>query len=73
MSTNPVFQIQNPNSPLTQQHFEAIKAALDVLDNAQQQAELAQRAGIDVQAQMDTIKQQRAQLLQIKNTYFPGQ
>jgi hypothetical protein len=70
-STN--FQITNPNSPLHAGHLSDIKSALQALDAAQAQAELAQRAGIDTSAQMTQIADQRRQLLQIKQVYFPGQ
>ena len=73
MSTPNPFIVQNPNSPLTIDHLRQINDALTVLDVAQAQVDLATRAGIDVTAQQAQITQAKAQLRQIKQTYFPGQ
>jgi hypothetical protein len=70
---NPSFTNINPNNPLTIQHLDQIKLALRALDQAESAAELAQAAGIEVTAQLQTIQDQRTQLLKIKNVYFPGQ
>jgi hypothetical protein len=73
MSTPNPFGINNPNSPLTFQHLTDILAALRALDQAEAQADLAQAAGFDVTVQRQRMADQRAQLLKIKNVYFPGQ
>lgn len=73
MSTNQPFLVNNPSSPLTLAHFDQIQTALRALDQAEQQANLAQQAGIDTSSQLSTIQSQRAQLLKIKQVYFPGQ
>jgi len=62
-----------PNSPLTLQHLEQIRNALDVINVAQQQVDLAKRAGIDVSAQETQLADSKGKLLQLKNVYFPGQ
>lgn len=59
-------------SPLGVEHLSQIRNALDVIQNAKGQLELAKRAGIDVADQEDQIKQAETRLLQIKQVYFPG-
>jgi len=61
-----------PNSPLTAAHLEQIRNALDVITIAQQQVELAKRAGVDVSAQETQLKDAQDKLLRLKNVYFPG-
>jgi len=60
-------------NPLNEQDLADIKNALKDLDDADQQAQTAMRAGIDVSEQIKQIKDKRAQLLKIKQVYFPGQ
>lgn len=70
---NPAFLVNNPSSPLTFAHLDQINSALRALDQASAQAELASQAGIDVSNQLSLIASQKAQLLKIKQVYFPGQ
>lgn len=58
--------------PLTDDHKQQMLNAIDALKQAQIQAERAQRAGIDVAAQLDRIKQLQASYGAIKQEYFPG-
>jgi hypothetical protein len=62
-----------PNNPLTFEHLQQIRNALSTAAVAQQHIDLAKRAGIDVSAQEQLLKDQMAKLLAIKNVYFPGQ
>lgn len=62
-----------PTGPLTQQHLDQIKNALDIIALAKQQAEMATRAGVDIGTSLQQLNDTQAKLLQIKNVYFPGQ
>lgn len=73
MSSPSPFGVNNPSSPLTFQHLTDLQAALRALDQAEQQAQLGQQAGFNFEQQLQTIQSQRAQILKIKQVYFPGQ
>lgn len=60
-------------SPLSGEDLGRINTALSNVDKGLAQAELAQRAGIDVSGQIQQLKDTQAKLLQIKQVYFPGQ
>jgi hypothetical protein len=62
-----------PANPLTPDHLAQLKNALDNAKQAQYQAELAKRAGIDVSALEETNNANIAKLRQILQVYFPGQ
>lgn len=62
-----------PGSPLTAEHLSALNNSLDQIKLAQQQIDLAKRAGIDVSGQEATLKQAETQIRQIKSVYYPGQ
>jgi hypothetical protein len=57
---------------LTDEDFEGIKQRLADLDVAEREIERASQAGIDVSEQRKTAKAQRAQLLKLKQVYFPA-
>ena len=59
--------------PLIEKDLKEIDLRLDQLLEADEQIKLAERAGLDVTAFKDTARDQRNQLLKIKQTYFPGQ
>jgi len=61
----------NP-SPLTEEHYQQIRNALDMIAVGEQQIDLARRAGIDVADSEQQVKDAKSKLLQIKNVYFPG-
>lgn len=61
-----------PN-PLTESHLTQIRRSLDIADQALAQIELAERAGVDVSAQKQSLLDSKQKLLQIKNVYFPNQ
>lgn len=58
--------------PLTNAHLDQIKKSLLVADAALAQADLAERAGIDVSAQKAQLLDSKQKLLQVKNVYFPN-
>ena len=62
----------DPKNPLTEQDFERLTEGLQAAQTAIAQAEMAERAGLDVAPLMERAKQSRDQLLKIKNIYFPG-
>jgi len=59
-------------SPLQIEHLSQIRNALDTINNAKAQIELAKRAGINVADQELQIQQAEDRLRQIKQVYFPG-
>lgn len=61
-----------PTNPLGQADLAKINQGLAHVESGLAQAELAQRAGIDVSQQVTQLKQTQQQLLNIKQTYFPG-
>ena len=58
--------------PLTAEHLNQIRNALDVIAIAEQQVELAKRAGIDVALAEQQLRDSKDKLLRLKNVYFPG-
>ncbi len=59
--------------PLGKQDLESINANLSQLLIADEEIRRATAAGIDVSDLADTARAQRAQLLKLKQTYFPGE
>ncbi len=59
--------------PLGEKDLETINANLDQLTIAEEEIRRATSAGLDVTELADTARAQRAQLLKLKQTYFPGQ
>lgn len=59
-------------NPLTDADLDQINANLTQLKVADEQIKLAQQAGLDVTTLKDTANTQRAQLIKLKQTYFPG-
>lgn len=59
-------------APLTETDLEQIKANIQALDIADDAIKTAKQAGLDVTAQEENSKAQRAELLKIKQAYFPG-
>jgi hypothetical protein len=64
--------VAEPNTPLTDADFAEIKARLTDLDEADRQIARAQRAGIDIGDAAARSKEQREQLMKIRQVYFPG-
>lgn len=60
-------------SPLGDAELKRIKDSIGQLDEAQVQADLATRAGIDVSDQKKTITDTRQKLMRIKQVYFPNE
>ncbi len=50
-----------------------INDALEQIKEAKRQAELAQRAGIDVNTDLESILDSEKKLLRIKSVYFPAE
>lgn len=61
------------NSPLPPEKLGEINQALMDIKEAKRQAELAKRAGIDVNAELSSLEDSEKKLTQIKQVYFPGQ
>lgn len=57
---------------LTEQNLQNINTGLEAAEQAERILELAKQAGMDVSQFEARAKQSRAQLLRIKNTFFPG-
>ena len=62
-----------PANPLTPDHLAQLKNALDSIQQAKYQIDLAKRAGIDVAAAEQINNENESKLRQIKQVYFPGQ
>lgn len=60
-------------NPLTPQDLETINLNLAQLTDAEEQIRLAQQAGLEVTDFKTRAREQREQLLKLKQTYFPGQ
>ena len=60
------------DGPLTESDFEGIKQQLETLDDLDEQLRLATQAGVDVTGQKEQARQNREQLIRLKQTYFPG-
>lgn len=61
-----------PGNPLTPEHLDGINEALARLDLARQQIVLAKAAGLDTSQLEGDEQATRAQLMKIKQVYFPG-
>lgn len=59
--------------PLVEKDLVEINLRLDQLLQAEEQIKLAERAGLDVEAQKGSARDLRNQLLKVKQTYFPGE
>ena len=59
--------------PLGAKDLSQIQTNLDRLNLAEDEIKLAEQAGLDVSAFREQARTQRAQLLKIKQTYFPGE
>lgn len=59
-------------NPLTEQHYQVLKAGIDSADSALAQIEKAKRAGLDVSQHETNATKTRQQLNKIKDVYFPG-
>lgn len=59
--------------PLAEKDLQEINLNLDQLLAADEQIKLAERAGLNVEAQKETARTLRNQLLKVKQTYFPGE
>lgn len=64
--------VPTPENPLTGADLARINAALAQAQVGLKQAELAQRAGLDVSGQTAQLQQTISQLTAIKQVYFPG-
>lgn len=60
-------------NPLTDQDLTDLKKALDDSRDADELIEMAQRAGLDVEAFRGRNREARERLTRIKNTFFPGE
>lgn len=58
--------------PLTDADFDELKARMDELEFARREIEKAERAGMDMAAAKDKVRELDAQLKKIKQVYFPG-
>ncbi len=61
-----------PQDLFTEQDLQRINEALAQLDTAQEIIEMGKQAGLDVEQQEERAREQRNQLLRLKNTFFPG-
>jgi hypothetical protein len=62
-----------PESPLTAEHLQQIKNALDAVKRAKVQIELAKRANVPLGDLEQTNLDNEAKLINLKQVYFPGQ
>jgi hypothetical protein len=61
-----------PTHPLTEADYVQLRNGLDAANRAEQQIELARRAGFNVDKQAAQIAATKDQLIKTLNTYFPG-
>lgn len=59
-------------NPLGEGEYQRIMDGIASAEEAIRQAELAERAGIDVGTRLSTARQNRERLLKMKHTYFPN-
>lgn len=59
-------------NPLTDQDLTDLNKALDDSKDADELIEMAQRAGLDVEAFRGRNREARERLTRIKQTFFPG-
>ena len=64
---------QIPANPLTPDHLAQLRNALDNVNQAKYQIDLAKRAGVDVSQLEQIVNDNETKLRQIKQVYFPGQ
>lgn len=57
---------------LNEDDLTKLQSAIQKAERAEQIAEMAEQAGLDVTQQKQRAKETRDQLLRIKNTFFPG-
>lgn len=69
MASNPI----PPPNPLGQEDLKQINLGLEHIKSGKAQAELAQRAGIDVSQHVAQLNDNEAKLRAIKQVYFPGE
>lgn len=62
-----------PGSPLNQEHLQQLNTALEKVNLAKVQIDLAKRAGIDVSQLEQMNNDNESKLRQLKQVYFPGQ
>lgn len=62
----------DPTGILTEEDFQRITKGIQDAEQAENIIALAKQAGMDVSAQEQRAKEGKAQLLKIKNTFFPG-
>lgn len=62
-----------PHSPLNDTHLADMRNALAQIAIGEHQIMLAKQAGVDVSVLEKTMQEHKQRILQIKNTYFPGQ
>ena len=60
-------------NPLTEANLQEINGAIAKADDAKQLIEMARIAGIDVSSFTKRTEDAKAQLLRIKQGFFPGQ
>ncbi len=60
-------------SPVSELDLASAREQLKNLDLAEREIQKAKRAGIDVAAQEQQARELRVKLMQILQTYFPGQ
>lgn len=59
-------------NPLTEEHFQQLKAGLEAMKVAKTQIDAAKRAGIDVSTQETAMNETKQKLERIKAVYFPN-
>lgn len=60
-------------SPIKQADLERIKAHLKELEEAERFVDQAIRAGFDVSAEAERIRESKASLIRIRSVFFPNQ
>jgi hypothetical protein len=68
MATN-----KKSSAPFTPEDLARIKQQLAMLDEAEDIIERGIKGGIDLEEQKKTLRDQREQLVKLKNSFFPGQ
>ncbi len=62
----------NNGNPLDESHYQMIVDGIERAENALKQAELAERAGINVGELKQQAQENLDKLRRIRNVYFPG-
>ena len=60
------------DNPFGEDDFDRIEAALAQSDKVERAIRKAQRAGIELPGQLEQVREARARMQSIKNTYFTG-